>query len=167
MLDHRQTCFELVLCRKRWHRYCRGNTMRAGITFTGKRTSELVSVERSRTSRQKAGCVLDVESNREERDQFKWMSVQEVVTGGEQEWWLTEIQRILLHGQEKLKHVKIFHSISPQIMVMVAVEQKPCISRFDIFEMTWQVGCITQNLNTALEAGLRTFWWKLLSGAQG
>lgn len=51
----------------------------------GKRTSELVLVERSLTSGQKAGCAFDVESNREERDQFRWMSVQEVVTGGEQD----------------------------------------------------------------------------------
>lgn len=34
---------------------------------------------------------------------------------------------------------KRIHSVIPHVMIMVAVEQKTCISRFDIFEMTSRV----------------------------
>lgn len=98
MPDHRKTCFELVPGRKRWHRYCCRNTMRAESTFTGKRTSEQVWWSPCSHQDKREACVFDVGSHWQEQDQFKWtITVQEVVMSGDTDGWLSDIPNNALH----------------------------------------------------------------------
>lgn len=98
--------------------------MRAGITFTGKREHHSgFGRARARTETKGEGCVSDVESNWEDWDQFKWMgTVQEVVTGGETDWWLTDTHSTLLQDfiplylRQKLRFGIVLVSLYPCLL---------------------------------------------------